>query len=178
MKGDLEVAHATVQHLGLALEFASDLPRNNKEVVLAAVSQNGRALTFVSESLRDDLDVALVAVSQNGTALAFVSPRLQSHRDVVLAAVSQVYAIVQPDFFFCIIIFSDSLLSLSVARRRSGVRVLKSQGQQGNCPRCGFTGVGFLTICVGGVAYPYMPPLPPLPSSHLRRLPFCFTRKV
>ena len=43
-----------VQEDGLAIEYASDYLRDDKEVALAAVNEDGRALEFVSEFLRKD----------------------------------------------------------------------------------------------------------------------------
>ena len=41
------------QH-GLALQYASEQLRGDREVVLAAVKQKGRALCFASEQLQND----------------------------------------------------------------------------------------------------------------------------
>jgi hypothetical protein len=46
---------------GLALEFASDELKNNKDIVLTAMMQNGEALKFASPALQSDRDVVTSA---------------------------------------------------------------------------------------------------------------------
>ena len=55
---------------GLALEYASEELRGDKEVVLEAVRQNGWLLEYASEELRGDREVVLEAVRQNVVAYA------------------------------------------------------------------------------------------------------------
>ena len=52
-----DIALATVQQNGWALQYASERIKNNKEVVLAAVQQNGWAVEYASEHLKDDATV-------------------------------------------------------------------------------------------------------------------------
>ena len=80
---------AAVKQDGLALEFAWDELKGDKEVVLAAVAQAGDALEHASDELKDDKEVVLAAVKQDGLALWDASAQLKSDKDVILAAVSQ-----------------------------------------------------------------------------------------
>jgi len=57
-----------------------------KEDVLAAVAENGLALRFASQTLKNDRDVVLAAVAQNGFALQLTSEELQN--DEILQKVS------------------------------------------------------------------------------------------
>ena len=59
------------------------------EIVLAAVAQDGVALVYASEKLKGDKEVVLAAVRQNGDALGYASEELQIDKEVVLAAVAQ-----------------------------------------------------------------------------------------
>ena len=51
--------------------------RADREVVIIAVAQDGKALQFASDIFKNDKVVVLAAVSQNGEALQFVSDRLK-----------------------------------------------------------------------------------------------------
>jgi hypothetical protein len=55
-----------VAHNGLALAYASDELRADRDVVLAAVAHNGIALSYASDELRADRDMLLAAVAQSG----------------------------------------------------------------------------------------------------------------
>ena len=81
-----------VKQNGLALEYASDELKNDKEVVLAAVKQYGRALEYASDRLKDDKEVVLAAIEKYGYASAWASERLNNDKEVVLAAVKQYWA--------------------------------------------------------------------------------------
>ncbi len=63
---------------GMALQFAPENMKGNKEVVIKAVRQNGLALQYASEILRSDPDVLRAAVSNNSFAYEFVPKRLRS----------------------------------------------------------------------------------------------------
>jgi hypothetical protein len=52
---------AAVAQYGLALFFASDELRGDREVVMAAVAQNGRALEHASDEFRGDREVVMAA---------------------------------------------------------------------------------------------------------------------
>ena len=81
---------ATVHQNGVALEYASEELRTDREVVLAAVHQNGVALEYASQELRTDREVVLAAVRQNGLAFKYAySLKLHEDREVALAAVHQ-----------------------------------------------------------------------------------------
>lgn len=74
---------------GLAIRYASERLRDDRELVMAAVSQHHEALKYASERLRDDRELILAAVSHHWNALKYASERLKDDREVVLAAVSQ-----------------------------------------------------------------------------------------
>ena len=70
---------------GLALEYANDTLKNDKEVVLTAVRSKGYALKWASDALRADREVVLAAVAQNVGALEWASYAFGADREVVLA---------------------------------------------------------------------------------------------
>ena len=74
---------------GLALQYASERLRDDKDVVLAAVKEDGHTLQFVSDRLRDDKDVVMAAVKQEGYILDYASSRLKDDEEVVLAAIKE-----------------------------------------------------------------------------------------
>jgi hypothetical protein len=84
-----DIALATVQQNGWALQYASERIRNNKEIVLAAVQNDGLVLQYASTLLMDNKEIALAAVQQNGRALQYASERIKNNKEVVLAAVQQ-----------------------------------------------------------------------------------------
>jgi hypothetical protein len=45
--------------VGVALAFASETPRCDRDVVMGAVKQSGRALAYASEDLTGDRDVVM-----------------------------------------------------------------------------------------------------------------------
>jgi hypothetical protein len=67
-----EVLKAVKQY-GLALKYASDELRGDREVVMAAVKQDGLALKYASDELRGDREVVLAAVWQDAYALSCAS---------------------------------------------------------------------------------------------------------
>ena len=89
LKSDRDVVLAAIRKNSWALEFASEQLKGDKDVVLAAVQQDGWALEFASEQLKGDKDVVLAAVQQNGLALQYASEQLKGDRAVVLAAIQQ-----------------------------------------------------------------------------------------
>ena len=73
---------------GLALEWAADSLRADREVVLAAVRKGAFALEFAANSLKRDRSFILEAVSTNGYALA-CAPKFQGDRQIVETAVRE-----------------------------------------------------------------------------------------
>ena len=81
---------ADAEKNSMALQFASDKLKGDKDYVLAAVIRNGLALQYASEELKDDRDIVLAAVKENGCALQFASDELKGDKDIiVLAAATQ-----------------------------------------------------------------------------------------
>jgi len=72
----------------LALEYASDELKNNKEVALIALGNDGEALEFASDELKNNKEIVLAAVHQNGIALPSASDGLINDPSVVGEAVS------------------------------------------------------------------------------------------
>jgi hypothetical protein len=65
----------------MALEYASEELKADKEVVLAAISSSsGWALQFASEELKADKEVVLKAVSLNKQTLKFASEEIKNNR--------------------------------------------------------------------------------------------------
>ena len=89
LKADRDFVLAAVGNNGCALLYASDALKADRGVVLAAMAHEGRALCFASVALRADREVVLAAVAQNGYALSHASDALKADRGVVLAAVAQ-----------------------------------------------------------------------------------------
>jgi len=50
----------------LALEYASEKLKDDKEIVLEAVKQDGLALEYASEKLKDDKEIVLEAIKKFG----------------------------------------------------------------------------------------------------------------
>ena len=55
-----------IQENGLALEYADESLKKDKNIVLAAIKQNGAALQYADQNLKQDKDIVLIAVQQNG----------------------------------------------------------------------------------------------------------------
>ena len=78
-----------VKQSGMALEYAGEKFKHDKEVVLIAVKQNGSALKYAGRNLKDNKEVVSQAVKKSGYALEYASPKLQNDREIVLIAVKQ-----------------------------------------------------------------------------------------
>jgi hypothetical protein len=79
---------AAVQQNGLALEYALNVMKRDREVVLAALHQTRDAIQFASDMLKYDRHFLLEAVQQNGLVLVYVPGPLKD-REMVMAAVQQ-----------------------------------------------------------------------------------------
>ena len=79
---------AVRQH-GIALFFAAEPLKSDRELVLEAVRQHGGALEYAADPLRADRELVLEAVRQDGTALEFAVEPLKADRELVLEAVRQ-----------------------------------------------------------------------------------------
>lgn len=79
-----------VQQYGLALRFASEELRNNKNIVLAAVQQNGLALQFTSKEFQNNKEIVLAALQSTPDAFEYASPRLKQDQEVQKAAESDI----------------------------------------------------------------------------------------
>nr|CAG4714732.1 unnamed protein product [Naegleria fowleri] len=77
------------QKNGLALLYASDDLKSDKEIVLEAVSMHGRAFEYASEDLKKDKQFVLEVVQQNGEVLEYTFIDLKQDKEVVLEAVKQ-----------------------------------------------------------------------------------------
>eukprot|EP00971_Amphidinium_carterae_P270365 5364668-Amphidinium_carterae.1 len=81
-----------VSHNGIALKFASEELRRDRQVVLAAVKSYGAALQFASDELRRDREIVLTAVSSTGyapQALEFAAEDLRSDEEIVSEALAK-----------------------------------------------------------------------------------------
>jgi len=78
---------AVNQH-GVALEYAADHLKSDREVVMTAVSQDGIALEYAADHLKSDREVVMTAVRQDGVSLEYAADHLKSDREVVMTAVS------------------------------------------------------------------------------------------
>jgi len=89
LRGDDSIAEAAVGSNPLALEFASETVKANRDIVLAAVTKNGAVLQFASEQLREDENCELAAVRCSPLALEFTSGKIRGDRSIVLDAVTK-----------------------------------------------------------------------------------------
>jgi uncharacterized protein YdeI (YjbR/CyaY-like superfamily) len=71
----------------MALEYAYDIFKNDKNIVLKAIMKNSYALNFASETLKNDKEIVLSAVYKHGNTLEFASETLKNDKEVVLCAV-------------------------------------------------------------------------------------------
>lgn len=112
---DYKVVSNAVNRNGLALEFATDEWKDDKNLALVAVAKHAEALQFVSERLRNDVEVVQAAIrnnnevvmavkklpyvleftpfqnsapiKKNGLVLEFASQDVKENKDVVLEAI-------------------------------------------------------------------------------------------
>ena len=89
LKDNREVVEAALESEGVALRYASQALKSDKDVILAAVRKNGSALQYVNDEFKQDREVVLAAVKKNGYAFRFASDALKGNGDVVKAAVQQ-----------------------------------------------------------------------------------------
>ena len=76
MKGDIEVAMATMKHSGYSIEGLDEC-ETVKDVMLAAMKVAGMAaLRLAPKELKGDKEVVMSAVAQNGRALHLASTKL------------------------------------------------------------------------------------------------------
>ena len=77
-----------VARAGLALEYATEELRGDREVVMTAVASNGWALEYATEDLRGDREVVMTAVASNGWGVNHASEELRGDREVMEAALA------------------------------------------------------------------------------------------
>ena len=78
-----------VRNNHLALEYASEKLRNNKEFALEAICRDLREWQYVSSKLKNDKEFVLSAVQQNWKVFEYASADFQNDKEITLAAVSQ-----------------------------------------------------------------------------------------
>eukprot|EP00913_Durusdinium_trenchii_P004741 g4403.t1 len=83
-----QVVLVLVKRDGLALEWAAESLKADREVVLAAVRKGAFALEYAASSLKRDRSFILEAVQCNGYALA-CAPKFQGDRQIVETAVRE-----------------------------------------------------------------------------------------
>ena len=71
--------------LGIALEYADESLRADREVVLAAVKQDALSLEYADESLKADGEFMLMVVKQHGFALQYADESLKADDNFMLA---------------------------------------------------------------------------------------------
>ena len=69
---------------GVALKYAANTLKSDREVVFAAVRSNGKALGFAADELKSDKETVLAAVRSSFHALQFASPELKEDPKVRL----------------------------------------------------------------------------------------------
>jgi len=78
---------AAVKQDGMALQYADESLKRDRDIVLAAVKQNGFVCRYADKSLRRDSEFVLSAVKRNGSALRLADESLKRDRGVVFTAV-------------------------------------------------------------------------------------------
>lgn len=86
LRFDREVVIEAIRQNGQALRYASDELKNDKLVVVEALKQNWHALSHATR-LKGDRSVIIIAIHQNGNALLYASNELKNDRTLVLQAV-------------------------------------------------------------------------------------------
>ena len=76
----LEIIMEAVKQDGLALRYASEQLKNDREFVMEEVKQNWWALYYASKQLKNDREIVMEAVKQNGLALRGASEQLKNDR--------------------------------------------------------------------------------------------------
>jgi tetratricopeptide (TPR) repeat protein len=73
----------------MALKYAANSLKNNREFLIEAVKQNGMALGQIDslDPMKDDREIVLNAVKQNGMAYCLVGKRYRYDREIILEAV-------------------------------------------------------------------------------------------
>ena len=90
MCNDRTAVMDAVMRNGQALEFASEMLRNDPEIVLAAMKQShGSALQHASAELRSSRNFIYQCVQEEGGALRYVNDAFKNDREIVLLAVKQ-----------------------------------------------------------------------------------------
>eukprot|EP00971_Amphidinium_carterae_P258332 5127435-Amphidinium_carterae.1 len=73
----------------MALAWAADSCKGDREIVLQAVSRNPKALQWAARSCRVDRDIVGVAVSRDGSALEWAGECCRNDPEIALSAVLQ-----------------------------------------------------------------------------------------
>mmetsp|Transcript_115671 Transcript_115671/g.338325 ORF Transcript_115671/g.338325 Transcript_115671/m.338325 type:complete len:281 (+) Transcript_115671:205-1047(+) len=89
LRKDRDLVLLAVKQYGAALEFAPMGLRRDHEVVLEAVARSGEALLCAPREMRNSRCFMLEAVRRNGQALNHASPALRCNRELIKAACSQ-----------------------------------------------------------------------------------------
>ncbi|CAE8591157.1 unnamed protein product, partial [Polarella glacialis] len=87
VRADREVLREAVKKCGSALRFASPALAADRVLVLEAVAQNGGALMYATAALRDDRGFVLEAIKLGPGALLVAPEALRSDRSFVVDAV-------------------------------------------------------------------------------------------
>ena len=72
-----EVMEAVKQDGSIALSYASEELKGDRDFILEAVQQDWRALKYASKELTNDTDVVKAALSQSWDAVNYASRRIQ-----------------------------------------------------------------------------------------------------
>ena len=89
LRGDREVVMTAAAQEPIALFYATEELRGDREVVMTAVTSNGQALKYATEELRGDRGVVMAAVAKDGSALEYATQELRGDREVVMTAVAR-----------------------------------------------------------------------------------------
>jgi hypothetical protein len=88
LKGDREIVLTAVRRDLWAFEYAAlnDLNRDG-EIIMAAIEQPGMALQYANDGIRGNREFILAAISRNPLSLEYASDDIKRDRQIVLAAV-------------------------------------------------------------------------------------------
>jgi hypothetical protein len=73
----------------MAIIYAPDFVKNNRDIVLIAVSGDGEALSYVNTQFKNDLKIIQTALQSNGMAYLCLSDVLQRDYEIIKLAIIQ-----------------------------------------------------------------------------------------
>eukprot|EP00971_Amphidinium_carterae_P208905 4144539-Amphidinium_carterae.1 len=116
----------------MALQFAAESCRGDREVVLAAVKNNGFSLEFAAESCRGDQEIVLSAVKESWQALELAAESCRGDRDIILAALERNPLLCKDHVLQCASdeLLEDSSFAIEAKKRCHILKISMISGRQ------------------------------------------------